>query len=132
MRRWLASADGDLLAGRAILTAAMPSYETASFHAQQAAEKALKALLVRHQVDFRKTHDLGELLRLAEPVAAGISQALGEGEALTPHAVDSRYPTAGVPVEREAAARDLALAERVCAHVRGLLSDYLSGGHHPG
>lgn len=110
----------------------MPSYETASFHAQQAAEKALKALLVRYQVDFRKTHDLGELLRLAEPVAPGISQALGEVEALTPHAVDSRYPTAGVPVEREAAARGLALAERVCAHVRGLLSDYLSGGSHPG
>ncbi len=132
MRRWLASGDGDLLAGKAILAAAMPSYEAASFHAQQAAEKALKALLVRHQVNFRKTHDLGELLRLAEPVASGISQALGEVEALTPHAVDSRYPTAGAPVDREAAARDLGLAERACAHVRGLLSDYLSAGNPRG
>ena len=38
------------MAAKAILAAAMPSYETVSFHAQQAAEKALKALLIRHQV----------------------------------------------------------------------------------
>lgn len=132
MRRWLASADSDLLAGKAILAASMPSYEAASFHAQQAAEKALKGLLVRHQVSFRKTHDLGELLQLAEPVAPGIFRALADAEGLTPHAVDSRYPTAGSPVDHDAAARDLALAERVCTHARGLLRDYLRAGHPPG
>jgi HEPN domain-containing protein len=93
----------------------MSSYETASFHAQQAAEKALKALLIRHQVSYSKTHDLGELLQLAEPVAAGIAGALADAEGLTPHAVDTRYPTASGPVDRDAAGRDLATAERVCS-----------------
>jgi HEPN domain-containing protein len=37
-----------------------------AFHAQQAVEKAVKALLVKHQVDFPKTHDLEELLALAK------------------------------------------------------------------
>lgn len=36
------------------------SCEGASFHAQQSVEKALKALLTRRQVEFRRTHDLGE------------------------------------------------------------------------
>jgi hypothetical protein len=44
----------------------MPSYRLVSFHAQQAAEKSPKALLIRHQVDFGKTHNLGELLQLAD------------------------------------------------------------------
>jgi HEPN domain-containing protein len=43
---WLASAVNDLTTGEAALGASMSSYETASFHVQQAAEKSLKALLI--------------------------------------------------------------------------------------
>ena len=60
--------------GEAGLAASMPSFEGVSFHAQQAAEKALKGLLVRYQVEFDRMHNLEALLRLAEPVASGISQ----------------------------------------------------------
>ncbi|GAG25702.1 unnamed protein product, partial [marine sediment metagenome] len=35
-----------------------------AFHAQQCAEKYLKAFLTRHKVDFPKTHDLKEILKL--------------------------------------------------------------------
>ena len=49
VRQWLEGADNDIEAGEAIVERVMRSYETASFHAQQAAEKALKALLIRHQ-----------------------------------------------------------------------------------
>lgn len=45
VRAWLTKAEEDLRAAEAILAAPMPSYGTASFHAQQGAEKALKALL---------------------------------------------------------------------------------------
>ena len=51
------------------------------FHAQQAAEKALKALLVLRQIEFPRTHDIGLLLDLcrvagyegAETMAAAVS-----------------------------------------------------------
>src|SRR5690349_3031807 len=40
--------------------------EILAFHAQQAAEKALKALLIRYQVEFPRTHAIGPLLNLCE------------------------------------------------------------------
>lgn len=110
----------------------MPSYETTGFHAQQTAEKTLKALLIRYQVDFTKTHDLGELLRLAEPAAPGITLKLADAEKLNRHAVETRYPTGVARVSREEAARDLAIATDVVGHVRTLLQPYLDAGRPGG
>ncbi len=125
---WLAKAENDLLAAQAILNALLPSYETAGFHAQQAAEKGLKAFLTRHQIDFSKTHDLGELLRLADPAAPGIAARLADAEKLNRYAVDTRYPTSAPPVGGEEATRDLAIAANVMETVRELLKAYLDAG----
>lgn len=127
VRGWLASADNDLRAGRAIASAALPSYETASFHAQQAVEKALKALLVRHQIDFTKTHDLGELRMLAAGCGLDPAVVPPEVAALTPYAVDARYPRSSrPPVTREETMRHLETAAAVFNGIRDLLVSYLS------
>jgi len=110
----------------------MPTYDLVGFHAQQTAEKALKALLVRHGVRFDKTHDLGQLLEQAEPVAPGTAETLAEAEELTAHAVGARYPGREPPLDREEAARQLAVANAVLAHVRALLQPYLEAGRPPG
>lgn len=60
-RSWLLRGLRDLEAGAFGLTALTPFTEDAVFHAQQAAEKALKGFLVWHGVRFRKTHSLEEL-----------------------------------------------------------------------
>lgn len=60
-REWLARAKGDL----ALASAPLPRggfYEDLCFHAQQAAEKALKAIYVGRGWRFRYVHDLDELL----------------------------------------------------------------------
>ena len=63
------------------------------FHSQQAVEKAIKALLILHQIDFAKSHDIGELLELLRhsptPPPAKVAKGL---EALTRYAVETRYP----------------------------------------
>ena len=69
---WLAKAEEDLAAARLILGGSLRSWDTSSFHSQQAVEKALKALLVRYQINFPRSHDIGEILQLAEPRASGI------------------------------------------------------------
>lgn len=132
MSLWLARAESDLLAVRAILGASLPSYETAAFHIQQAAEKSLKALLVRHRVSFGKTHNIAELLALAEPTSPGIADALRDARALTPYAVDARYPAEAATVDKAEAARSLGLGARVLAHVKALLSPYLDAGRPEG
>jgi HEPN domain-containing protein len=55
---WLRKAEGDLRAMERLLEMEQEDYFTAAFHAQQAAEKFLKAFLVRYQIAFPKTHDI--------------------------------------------------------------------------
>lgn len=126
MKQWLAKADEDLLVAGAILETEMSSYDTAGFHAQQAAEKALKAVLVRHQVNVRHTHEIDVLLASADRVAPGIRDRLRSAEDLTGYAVDARYPGPQRPLTRDEAASYLEVARDVMAHVRDLLQQYLA------
>lgn len=107
-------------------------YETVSFHAQQGAEKALKALLVRHQVALRKSHNLAELVELVESVEPGTREALGSIGELTPYAVEARYPTGLPSVDRDEAARHVALADAALVHARSRLAPYLDAGRPSG
>ena len=63
------------------------------FHCQQAVEKSAKALLVLHQIDFPKSHDIGELLALLGNSPTAVPEEPTAGlEALTRFAVETRYP----------------------------------------
>ena len=62
------------------------------FHAQQAAEKYLKAFLTWHQVEFPKTHDLGVLLELVATADSALAASLNPISALNPYSVELRYP----------------------------------------
>ena len=77
-RQWLTEARSDLALAR-IDKPTLVSWEALCFHAQQAAEKGLKAVLVHFQVDFPRTHSIGELIGLLEghdhPVPADIQGA---------------------------------------------------------
>ena len=62
---WINKAEGDLVTARRELRArTAPNYDTACFHAQQCAEKYLKALLQEAETPFGKTHNLSLLLDL--------------------------------------------------------------------
>jgi HEPN domain-containing protein len=61
IRGWLLRASEDLRAGRHDLTASPPLLNDVVFHAQQCAEKSMKAFLVHRERAFRKTHNLTEL-----------------------------------------------------------------------
>jgi hypothetical protein len=62
---WLQKAEGDYAtAGRETRARRQPNYDAACFHAQQTAEKYLKALLHEHGASVPRTHSLIELLEI--------------------------------------------------------------------
>jgi HEPN domain-containing protein len=67
-------------------------YEDLCFHAQQAAEKALKAVYQHHGWTFRYTHDLGELVIGLERKGLVVPPEVDEAIVLTSFAWESRYP----------------------------------------
>jgi HEPN domain-containing protein len=109
---WLSKADSDLTVLELALSAES-ALDTACFHAQQAAEKLLKAFLLDRQVAFPFTHDLPRLLLLCQAQDASFAVLLRFAELLTPYALELRYDDDFWPsleVTREA--RDAALAIR--------------------
>lgn len=63
------------------------------FHAQQAVEKSLKAVLSAHGVEFRRTHDLLTLLDLLQDNHLSVPSAADWVDELNPYAVEARYGT---------------------------------------
>ena len=88
---WLSKADDDLRVAEVILSGEIGVEWAACFHAQQAAEKALKGVLVHLGIDFPKSHSLDRLVALmpSEIAARFDLDALIE---ITPWAVAGRYP----------------------------------------
>ena len=65
--------------------------ETFGFHAQQAAEKLLKAALVARGLVYPRTHRLGDLLDLARDRGLALPVEFDRLHGLTPFAVEYRY-----------------------------------------
>jgi HEPN domain-containing protein len=82
-----------------------------TFHSQQAAEKYCKALLVYHQVEFPKTHDLADLVELLATVDKVSAEKLSEIDVLNPYAIESRYPGDYPDISFESAKTAVELAE---------------------
>lgn len=111
--QWIRSADNDLAAAKHLLSGGAELIPGAVFHAQQAAEKLLKAVLVWHQVEFPKTHDIGRLTDLLKTVDSGLADRVREASGLTPYAIEARYPS-DLPEPTLAEAREaLSIATRV-------------------
>ena len=109
-RAWLAKAWLDLAAAQHDLTAEPPFVEDIVFHAQQAVEKALKALLTWHGSPFRKTHNLEELGEQSLRIEPELRPLVDRAVPLTEYAWKYRYPGEYDPPPREEAQAALMIA----------------------
>lgn len=90
---WIAKAEGDYAsAGREYRARRNPNYDAACFHAQQVAEKYLKAWLQEQRVIFPRTHSLIVLLELCLPLDATFEFSRDALILLERYAVQYRYP----------------------------------------
>lgn len=120
VREWAAKAENDLKSAAHLLKMEDCPTDTVCFHAQQCVEKYLKALLVAQELEFPKTHDLGELIVL---VPARIRPRLDDKERdrLTDYATVMRYPGDYEPISVAEAGQAVKIARRVRREVRKLL-----------
>ena len=88
-------------------------YEDLCFDAQQAVEKSLKAILIKLNQPFPKTHSIGILLKLIEEAGVEIPENINQAKQLTAYAVDARYPGDYEPVKKEEYKEALKIAEDV-------------------
>ena len=95
-------AANDITAARATLTTG-EAFDTVCFHAQQAVEKSLKAILALHDIPYPWRHDLAELIELTKPLNPEIAQWEERLISLTPFAVEIRYDAEFEPTQEKAA-----------------------------
>ncbi len=128
VRAWLQKASLDLRAAEHEMSAAEPGlWADVVFHAQQAAEKSLKAFLAWHDVPFRKTHNIEELGRACEALDATLRTTVDRAVPLTEYAWKFRYP--GEPDEPTRAEAGEALT--TAREVYGALLSRLPEGTRP-
>ena len=115
---WMRYANGDLALARTQIPGIM--LEILCFHAQQAAEKAIKAVLIEKGVRFSKIHVLERLIDL---LPADIPRAadLLASASLTEYASVTRYPGMDEPVSEEAYREAVRLAESVVKWAEDIL-----------
>lgn len=119
---WLRHARSNLARCRAERRPPEVLFEDLCFDAQQAAEKAVKAVLVSKGKRFPRTHDLAELLDLAAQTGADVPAAVLEARRLTPWAVAGRYPGVSEDADEQDHREALALAERTVAWAEALVA----------
>jgi HEPN domain-containing protein len=108
---WLTYARADLVAAELLLAHEDETVpRIVCFHAQQSAEKALKALLVAEQIRFERTHDLVAVFELI-PSSLRMDVDTETLSALSTWAVDPRYP-GDLPEATLADAREAVRAAR--------------------
>jgi HEPN domain-containing protein len=117
---WIAKAEEDYTMARLALRRKTPLTSSACFHAQQCAEKYLKAALVANGSQFPKVHDLLKLSLLCEQVGVLIPLDADQLDKLSISAVQVRYPGDGLTLGE--AKEALEIAKRVRRFVRKSLA----------
>jgi len=120
-REWLNRARSNLARAQEGDKIAGVYLEDLCFDAQQAAEKAIKALLIDRRIEFPYIHDLAELVELVEKSGQAVPDSVREAARITRYAVAARYPGAIDPVMYDDYDEAVATAEAVVRWAEGII-----------
>lgn len=123
VREWMQKADEDYRFAEANLRAQEGFYPQICFHFQQAAEKYLKTCIVAFELEFKKTHDLVQLLDACKDRLPDIDAVREDCEFLSDFYIESRYPVHWPTHYTEAEADR---AHKAAGRVRGKVTSILA------
>ena len=89
---WLFKAQNDLSTAELAIRQVDPITDTAIYHTQQCAEKALKGFLAYHRAAIPKIHNLVELVERCTAIDSAVESLLSDADDLTPLGTEFRYP----------------------------------------
>lgn len=118
-REWMNRAKSNL--ARARLRVPEAYLEDLCFDAQQAAEKALKAVMMSRGIDFPYTYDIARLLAVLQVDGMALPDSMLRAARLTTYAVQARYPGLDEPVEEPEYLKAVEVAEAVVRWAEALL-----------
>lgn len=110
---WLQRAQRDLLIAERALQGTPTLADQAAYHAQQAAEKALKAFLAANNQPLQKTHNLEQLVTSCRAINVRFGDFIGTAQTLNPYATLFRYPGGPLEPAIDEAERAIQLAREV-------------------
>jgi HEPN domain-containing protein len=90
-QRFIRIADRDITAFKVLKNVPATHIATVCFHAQQAVEKSIKAVLILHGVELRRTHNLRQLVSMLSDINITPPVSSDELQKLNPYAVTFRY-----------------------------------------
>ena len=90
--KWIIKASHDLMSAQKLLSGDDKILDTAIYHAQQCAEKALKAFLAYKSQEIERTHDLELLIEICSDLDNDFERFIDDAELLTPYCTIFRYP----------------------------------------
>lgn len=125
---WLIKGQHDLATARKLANDPSPLLDTAIYHCQQAAEKAVKGFLAFHDQTVAKTHDVRFLVNNAVSLEPGFKEWLEAAECVTPYATAYRYPDEVLEPEQE----EFEAAEHAAIGLVGFVLSVLPEEVHPG
>lgn len=118
---WTAKADADLAtAQREAAVEQSPNYDAVCFHAQQCAEKYLKAAMVEAGMHIPRIHDLEALVNMLSDQHPELQLILRYARILSAMAVEVRYP--GMTADEDDAAESLKTVTKIRDAVLAILT----------
>jgi HEPN domain-containing protein len=118
---WFLVAEKDLQVADVLILQDLWAYDILCFHCQQGVEKYLKALLVYHDLDLPKVHDIRQLLAILLPLDQEVL-SLQDAVDLNDYAVRYRYPDHLEIDDKNIALRAIHLANEVKSFVKRKIS----------
>jgi HEPN domain-containing protein len=118
---WLVKAEHDLASARRLSEGDKPILDTAIYHTQQCAEKALKAYLSFRKQPIEKTHDVELLVELCAVIDESFNSLLNDAKVLMPYDTAFRYPDFDMDPDKDDVADAIEKAANILQFISGKL-----------
>jgi HEPN domain-containing protein len=116
-KSWLVKAKNDLKSSKKLIKGKDAVLDTAIYHTQQCAEKALKGYLTFKEQPLEKTHDVEYLIELCTDCDIEFDSLIEDAEKLNPYSTLYRYPGIILEPEEEDVHEAIKIAEKILKFV---------------